>query len=340
MKGLAAFALRHALPPWLVAALVFLLFLAARAAGATPLLELDAHASALQRALERANAWSLLFAFAPLLWLRVAELGTQAAGRWLAPTGAPPALRSLGLFAGAALAAALVVTLAGVVTELNTASAPAAWRRARVLDNRGAVLLDEAPRVAWSAPELADGERLRVWTTVAPGSGPAISARLWARSAAGTSTVEARVAGRTALELDPGSGALELELERVGPGALLVLFAGAEVLAPARSERLASLALAGHAWLVLAAGCALSLGLARALRPALAAGLVLALALVVCTRAHAFALLPGASLSATWSDVTGGLVPAAAPALEILGALGLCALGVSLHARGTAGVRR
>jgi len=341
MRALAGYALRHVLPAWLLAALVLLFLLAARAAGATPLVGLDERAGAVLRALSRANAWSLLFVFAPLLWLRVAELGTEAAGRWLAPTGAPPALRSLGLFAGAAAAAAAVVLLAAALTELTTAGAPEAWRRARVLDGPGDVLLDAKPRVSWRAPALAAGERLRVWTTVAIGSGPATSARLSARSAAGTTTVEARVAGRTALELvAPGPGPLELELERLGAGALLVLLPGGEVLAPARSERLASLALAAHAWLVLAAGSALALGLARALRPALAAGLVLALALVVCTRADAPALLPGASLGATWSDLTGGLVPAAAPPAELLGALAVCALGVLLHARGAEGARR
>jgi hypothetical protein len=292
------------------------------------------------RALARQNVWSILLALAPLLFLQAARLGTPAAAAWLAPTPAPRLALALALATGCGLACGAATALAAVVSEVTLGGAAPAWRRVSELASPSAVLLDAAPSARWSVPRPAPGRRLRLATTVAIGSGPAVTARFTARAGARSSAVEARVAGRTALELEPpgsGDGTLELELERVGPGALLVLPPHAlELLEPVESERLTALALGLRAFLSLATGCALAFGLASRMRASLAAALVLTLALSTWTGARAAPLVPGADLPRAWRELGAGLVPAWAPLSSLAGALVLSALGLALWARPSA----
>jgi hypothetical protein len=342
MLRLSVHALRRTLPPWLLFGFLALLLLAARSSGGPPLLEADERALAGLRALGRQNVWSVLFVLAPLLFWQAARLGTPAANAWLAPTPAARAAVALALALGGLLACAGATTLAALVSELATGGAHTAWRRARVLENPPALLLDDAPSLRWRVPAPAPGQRLRLATTVAIGSGPAVTARFSARAGALSSTVEQRVAGRTALELEPpgGTSELELELERVGPGALLVLPPHAlEFLVPVASERLGALALGSHAFLFLAAGCTLALGLASRIRASLAAGLVLALACLSWTSTSAARFVPGAELPHVWQELGEGLVPGWAPTSVLAGALALFAAGLALLARAPGGRR-
>jgi len=342
MLPLAALALRRALPLWLVAGLALLLFLAARGSGSVPLVAGE-RAEVGLRALARQNVWSVLLVLAPLLFLQAARLGTDAATAWLAPTPAPRFGLALALIAGCAAASAAATLLTASVSEAATGDGPG-WRAAGELEAPSAVLLDDTPVQRWRVPRIAHDQRLRLATTVAIGSGPAVTARFRARDGEHLSEVEARVAGRTELELGPpaGEGAeLELELERVGPGALLVLPPHALLLLePVASERRAALALGSRVFLLLAAGTALSLGLARWMRASLAAGVVLALAILSWTSAGAARFLPGADLPRAWSELASGLVPDPAPLAALAGAVALLVLGAALHANAPGGGER
>ena len=341
MLGLCFLALRRTLPAWLLVGFVALLLLAARGSGGPPLLEADERAQAGLRALARQNVWSVLLVLAPLLFVQAARLGTPAASAWLAPTPAPRSTLALALACGCFLACGAATLVAAVVSEMTLPGASTAWRRVSALANPPAVLLDDAPNVRWSVPSPAPGRRLRLATTVAIGSGPAVTARFSARAGTRSAAVETRVAGRTALELEPPGSVgdtLELELERVGPGALLVLPPDAlELLAPVASERLTALALGLRAFLCLASGCALALGFARRMRASLAAGLVLALALWSWTSTSAARLVPGGDLPRAWQELGAGLVPAWAPLSSWASALVLFALGLALWAHPSPG---
>lgn len=336
MLRLGLLAFRRVLPAWLVLGLVFLLVLAARASRGVPVLAADAEALVSLRALARQNVWSVLFVLSPLFFLRSARLGTHAQTLWLAPTPLARPLLALALGAGCTLAGLVATGLTALVSECTLERAPEAWRRAGTSVNPTALLLEEPRILRWSIPAPRPGERLRLWTTVAIGSGPAVTARFTARAGARTSVTEARVSGRTGLELTPppgSSGMLELELERVGAGALLVLPPDAlETLTPVASESLAGWELAKRACALLVAGCLLALGLGRSLRPALAAGLVLVLVPFSWSSVWAGRWIPCADLPRAWRALSEGLVPAAMPPAAVAGTLGLAALGLALHA--------
>jgi hypothetical protein len=333
MLALSRLALRRTLPAWLLAGFLALLLLAARGPAGPPLLDADESAGAGLRALARQNVWSVLLVLAPLLFLQAARLGTPAACAWLAPTPGRRVLLALALASGSALACTAVTALSAAVSEAATEGAGPAWRRARELESPPTLLLDDSPSVRWSVPACAPGKRLRLWTTVAPGSGPAVTARFTARAGGITREVERRIAGRRALEVEPPStadGTLELQLERVGPGALLVLPPhGLELLEPVGSERLTALSFGSRALLFLAAGSALALGLASRMRASLAAALVLALALLSWTSAGAAWLVPGADFPRAWQELGAGLVPAWAPSPTLAGTLVFVALGLA-----------
>jgi len=336
MLRLSALAFRRVLPSWLAAGLVALLVLAARVSHDVPLIAGDAQAQLALRALARQNVWSVLFVLAPLLVLRAARLGTERESAWLRTLPAARPRLALALAAGCVGACLTAVLLTAAVCEATLASVPEAWRRARASANPTALFLDEPGAVLrWSIPAPAPGERLRLWTTVAVGAGPAASARFTARSGAATSVAEARVAGRTALELTPpvgGGATLELELERVGPGAPLVLPPEAlEILAPVASERWVAWELGSRALVLLASASCLALGLARGLRPVLATGLVFSGLLLSWSRpAHAW--LPCGDLPQAWDALTQGLVPAPLPGAVWPVAALLALAGLALHA--------
>jgi hypothetical protein len=329
--ALGVFGLRRTLGPWLPGALALFAWLAARAALAGTLDLGPVAAPAASRALVRQNAWSVLFLAAPLLFLRAASLGRPAANAWLSPSGSSPRVRALTLLAGIAAACALATVLVALIAEFAVQTSAPARQRNSLLPSPAAVLTAERPRFAWQTPPVGEGAALRLWTTVAVGSGPAVTARLTARAGAWSEHVEARVAGRTALELGPGAPPghpVELVLERLGEGALLVVPPEAlESLLPVASERLSSCTLSLAAWLTLAAGSALAFGLARRLRPALAASSVATL--LFAARSP---WLP--DWGAAWSDLGEGLVPGNPAIPAWLGAGGLFLIGFLLQGRG------
>jgi hypothetical protein len=345
MMRLAGLALRRTAPPWLLAGLVVLLVLAARAAADTEPL-VAGLSDAGRRALARQNVWSLLALAAPLVWLNAARTGTAAANAWLAPQPAHPLALAAARLLGLVLAVAAATRATAVIGETAVPASASGWRRVRTEPGPARVLDDAAPRVRWTIPAVAPGELAWLAVTVAPGAGPATTARFRAHARGATHasaapsgtasevTVEARVAGRTRLALALPSGApLALELERSAGGALLVLPRDAlEIVAPLPSDRGAALALALHAFLLLAGAAALAAGLASILTPALATGVVLALALAACTGPVALARwVPGAELARTWRELARGLVPAAPHASAWAGALVLVVLGLALQ---------
>jgi len=333
--ALAWLALRRALP-WPLALVLALLFaLAARGSGVALAPALDPDGAGLARAAERLDVWSVFFGLAlPLLVWRAAWLGRPEQNDWLRPLPAPRGALALALFAGVAAAGALVVAGAVVASELGAGAGGPAWRRAEVWDTPVALLLGPRTAVHWTEPALAGaprGTRLSLAVTVAPGAGPAATARF---TAAGGS-VEARVSGRRRLVLelpaDTGAAPLELALERVGEGAALVLLPdGLERLEPVASERAVSLALGAHALALVVAAGALALGLARALRPALAALSVLALIVLAQLVSPGAAPVPAGDLAGLWSEVASGLAPHAPGAGAAAGALACAAVGVLL----------
>lgn len=336
MLRLGLLAFRRVLPAWLGIGLLFLLVLAARASRGVPVLAADAEALVSLRALARQNVWSVLLVLAPLFFLCSARLGTHAETLWLAPTPLARPLLALVLGAGAALACLVATGLTALVSESTLERAPEAWRRTGTSPSPTALLLEEQRALRWSIPAPNAGERLRLWTTIAIGSGPAVTARFTARAGARTSVREERVSGRTALELTPppgASGSLELELERMGEGALLVLPPDAlETLTPIANESLAAWELATRTSAMLVAGCLVALGLGRILRPALAAGLVLALVLFSWSSPWAERWIPCADLPRAWRELSEGLVPGAMHPASMAGTLVLAALGLALHA--------
>lgn len=341
---LVALAARRTLPPWLLGLLLVLVLLAARGADGVPAASTDGPAAAAARALARQDAWSILFLAAPLLFFLAARIGTSAASEWLLAAPVPRLSLTLSLGAGCALACAGATAVTALASECMLPAGGPAWRPGPASPAPAALLPDGAAPVEWAVPAPPPGARLRLWTTVAPGSGPAVTARLAIRAGAGRTELVARVSGRTALELAPpreAEGMLALELAREGPGAVLVLPPGAlQVLVPASSERAATLELALRALSLLVAGCGLALGLAGSLRPALVALLVLSLAVLAATRPCCERVVPGGDLARAWGEVSTGLVPGPAGAWPLAATAGLTALGLLLHARSLGRARR
>jgi hypothetical protein len=334
---LSLLALRRVLPPWLVVGLLLLLVQVARASARRPLFETDADALSGLRALARQNAWCALLVTAPLLFLRSARLATVPWARWLASTGMPHGTLGPLLGAGCAVACLLATAMTVAVSEATMAGGAEGWRRAGLaLATHPTTLLSEPGSIRWSVPAPAPGTRLRLWTTVAPGSGPAVTARLLARGGGAESVCEVRVSKRTALEVEAlpcPSGTLEMELERLGEGAVLVLAsADLEVLERVPSERLAAWALGSRVLALLVTGCALALGLGRVLRPALAATLVCTALLSSWSSAWAVAWFPCGDLPVAWRALSEGLVPEVVPPTALAGALALSLIGLALHA--------
>jgi hypothetical protein len=130
MMRLAGLALRRTAPPWLLAGLVVLLVLAARAAADTEPL-VAGLSDAGRRALARQNVWSLLALAAPLVWLNAARTGTAAANAWLAPQPAHPLALAAARLLGIVLAVATATLATAVIGETAVPASTSGWRRVR-----------------------------------------------------------------------------------------------------------------------------------------------------------------------------------------------------------------
>jgi len=346
-RGLFLLALRRAAPgPLWLCALVFFALAAARSPSSLPP---PAGAEGLAAAFQRQSVWTAFGVVVPaVLVLRAASLARgwrRRDARWIRPTPIAPATVVASALLGSWAAAGLFVLAAALVAEGAVRTPEGGLRLRRALSTSAVVLFeDEGPARASVLEDdvLAPGARLRLRATVAPGAGPAVTARATLTDAAGAvlARVERRIAGPSVLDLvveREVHGPLLLTLERVGPGAVLVLAArSAELLVPARSPRLASVELGLRAWLALGAWLALAAGLGAWMRPGLAALSTLAV-LVGASRWEAWrASVPGVDALAAWRRVGEGLVPTAAGPGDLVGPAVALAVGVLLLRGGLA----
>lgn len=344
--GLAALAARRGLRPAFVALVLVLLVLALRHDwGFAASVVAGEGTAALARGHARQGVWAVaLLCFTPLLVHRASRAAADWRARdadWIAPLplgrSAWIAAQALGLLGGAAL----VFAAAALAAELPLERAGGAWRWVRTLEHPAFALVEGDAGQSWVQSGLAarpPGARLWCHPTVAPGSGPAASVRLSAATeGGGAAEVLARLSGRAhvSLELPLGDGPVHLAVERVGPGAVVVLPPGAlELVVPARAEGLASLELLARALLAGAVGIALGLGLGAWMRPALATGTLAALSLLPALFPAAARFLPAGDLPAAWRLVGEGFVPPPLAAPALAAGLGLLVLGAALAALG------
>ena len=354
--GLVALAARRVLRPgWLLLVAAVLVLAATHDWGFAESVVADASTAVLARGRARQGTWAVaLLVLAPALLHRGGRAAAEwrrSEADWLAPRPLPRAAWLLSTALGTFAAGALLLSAAAAAAELRAGRGERAWRWARALEHPSFALVEGDAARSWVEPGLAregagargaapDGARLLVRPTVAPGSGPAATVRVTAAPelSAGPA-VEARIDGRAriALDLPAGAGPLTLTVERVGPGAVVVLPAGAvELVLPARSERLASLELLARVALGLAVVVALGLGLGAWMRPALATGTLLALAALPAISPAAARLLPAGDLSRAWRLVGEGLVPPPIAPAPLLVGLALVAGGLLLAERGLA----
>jgi hypothetical protein len=259
-------------------------WLAARAGGAA-----TTEVPAAARALGRTQAWIVLLLVGPTLVHTLASYARPGATRpWLAG-GASSLALALGLVAGSVASALALCALVALGSE---AALPDSGRTTRLCAQPSgpkAIVHDGAPSVHWRVERAPEATHARLTLGVAQGGGPNVALRWTVRDGAEQRTVERKLARRGALELElpPASGAaLECELERLPPGALALLGPDAlELVAPAGSERRATLAFGAHAALALTWVVLVSLVLARALPPLLATLLALSSFLLAAKRA-------------------------------------------------------
>ncbi len=349
MIRLVAFAFRRCLPRAFLVTSVLLLVLAARGSPLPEALANDEEARSLARGLARLDVWSVFWVLAVpgVLW-QAARLGARwrsSDADWLAPSPVPRLALGLACFTGAWGAGLALALLAALAAEAAAGDSAGALRWQRTLENPSAVLLEESPELRWEEPSLdlgalPAGTRFRLRVTVAPGSGPAVTATF----SVGTSppwnagaSVERRIFGRTALALPVPAGLrgpAAFELSRTGEGALLVLPARSlELLVPAASEHLPSFELFLRAALFLAAAQSLTLGLASWMRPTLAAASVASLALLPWAWGLAGSLAPAGDLPRAWRLVGEGIAPAPVALAPIGATLALVGLGCWLQHR-------
>jgi len=334
---LVALTIRRILPWPLALGIGALLLTSVLRSGSAPWLATGEEA--LLRAARRLDAWGISLVFAwPLLVARSGLLGATRRNEWLAP--APAAGAALAHLAGVLVAVLAVVSGTALCAELAAGSAPHGWQTMRRFATPAGALFPGRP-VHWEEPGLAHDDggalRLRIAVTVAPGSGPAATLRFEARTRTESASVEERVAARTHIDLDldhleRDGQPLVLELASVGQGALPVLLPdGLQELRPIDSERAQSLELALRAAGTLAVACALALGLAGWMRPALAAVLAIALVLVPLQLGPGARWFPAGDLARAWGDVAAGLAPASLPWSAWAGALAVVAAAGALH---------
>jgi hypothetical protein len=346
--ALFSLALRRALAPWVWLLGSAVLFLALR-------LSSDIRAdAATTRALARTQVWiPMLLLLGPLLGGSAA----LAARRWRTGEaswiGARPLARlsaALAVWLAQGAAAWIVLGAIAIAAEGKAArTAPAAGlqalRFARALPQPAGILLERDEPLRWSVPAAdlgspASGAQLTLALCTAPGSGPVVDVRWSARRETGASRERvARVDGWTELHLPlaDGGGALEIELELDGAGAILVVPEGAlALLEPASSDALASLELALRAALASLAWCALALGLSTCVAPWIAGTLVTLVAWLPLEFAHLRPVWPGGGLVEALEWTERGVVPAHLPLSELAAGLAACVFGLGLARRALA----
>lgn len=350
--GLARLAFARSLPAtWTLCAAALSLWLALDGGGATAeelaRLPLELAADQVERALGRQRLWTgLLVLWLPALLLIAATTvprWRREERDWLAPAAIGRGRLVVSTWFGGALAGALVLGACGVVAEAVAGDAPRAQRLTPAVEQASLLLLEgDAPReLVLEVPR--DARTIRVPLVAVIGGAPP-EVRLSARRAGGdeVTRVSGRVTGRRAFELalPPGNGAIELGVERGGPGAGIALSSGLGFVSEAASERLASVEVVVRAWLALAAWSALALGLGAWLSGSTAAAGVLALVVATWLSDAAPVWLPGRDLGSALAAVGAGFVPPALGASELIAAACCVALGLGLACAGLRSWRR
>lgn len=320
-------------------------------AGEVALLE-AADGTALERGFSRAGVWLGLTLIALLAGVgqAAALVGRWRAGEsdWLAPRRASRPAGIASSWAGVVLAGGAILAATGVLAEWAAGGAPPTWRDGGSLLGRDVTRSAGGARVGFHLPDprAREGARLAFDLGLRFDSGVSSELLLRVRRAEGPGPwieLARRLGTAASLELDvpAGSGELEVEIERLGEGALIVLAPRARLWTPARAESRASLALLAHATLALAALSALALGFSSWTRPALGLALLLALMMgFLLSGAEPTPLAPGSSLPASLATVQAGRVPPAPGLAECAGALLSILVGLGLANSGHSPWRR
>jgi hypothetical protein len=284
-------ALRRTLTPAFVLTACIVLALATQLEWAAPS-EWSGTASLRAGAFARQGVWTIgALTLLPVLVHKAAStIPRWRTGEvdWLAKS---PANRSgilLATWCGAALAAAVVVLMIAFAAELAARDTQAALRLVSRLPAPDGALIDDGARLAWSvdAPAARAGDRLHIGVVMIANV-PAADVVVGVSRRASDGQVqrsETRAHVVAACELDvavpAGDGALEIELKRAAPGAIVALDGnGVAWLTPIESASAISCDIAAHAWLATIAWLALALGCGAWVSPLLALMTLAAIAL-------------------------------------------------------------
>jgi hypothetical protein len=198
---------------------------------------------------------------------------------WLAKSPANRGGILLSTWCGAALGAALAIVMIAIAAEFTARDAQPALRLAARLPAPDGALIDDGAKLAWrvDAPSARGGDHLHVGVVMIANQ-PAADVILGATRRASDGTIRSsqiRAHVVAACELDvavpDGQGALELELKREQPGAIVALDGnGVAWLTPIESAHTISLDIAVHTWLATIAWLALALGCGAWVSPLLA----------------------------------------------------------------------
>ena len=361
-RALARLAFTRSFPlAWTLFALVLTLLLASAdapgsAAGNAALGSLGLDPQQIERALSRQNTWTaLLVIWLPgLLFLAASTAPGWRRGEvaWLAGAAIGRGRILASTWLGGALAGALILLTCAVVAEVHAGEGPPARRLAHETPTPRVVLLAGDPARIWQATPPAAARTLRV-PLVAVVGGALPHVRLSVRrtdeppgATGATRHIERAVAGRVTCEvpLPPGTGPLEVRLERLGEadedGAGVAVLGAAVFTTPAASERLASVALLARAWLALCAWGALALALGTWFSGATAALGTLAVAIATWMSDSAPTWLPGRGIGRALEVIGEGFVPASLGAPEVAAAAGCVLLGLALGRAGLGTWRR
>lgn len=346
-RGLIWLALRRTLSPGVLAIFALLAAALVRREWAGDAARLAAtDADALERGLARAGVWLGLLpvALAATLGRAAGLVGRWRAGEanWLAPRALPRGGAVLSMWLGVVLAGLALLLAAACCAELAAGGAPPTHASGGLLEGRGVARLDGGRRVRFELedPRAPTGARLSFELGLRLDSGVAGELALRARRAGAPGSLrELRrslgSAARLELEVPPGRGPVEIELERLGDGALFVLAPRAELWLPAASEALGSVGLWARAGIALAVLAAAVLGLAAWTRPALGVALAGSLALALwLSGAGPSPLAPGSDLGPALAAVQAGRVPGGMDAMGLIWAVLVAATGLLLAIAG------
>lgn len=281
----------------------------------------DADPGQVRRALTRSEAWGLLGLLALFVSVGRAARSARAFGAgdalWASTGRVGPWSQAGAAFLGEVLGFTLWLCVFGAWIEVSLPESSNSWQElgalaplARAQTDAGEARWTVDPGATTGPASTSAGERVSVsWSWLGDYS-PLECVRLVARRGPESRSASARpqLAQRVEVELPPGAGPVQLELQAVGAERAL----GIARLATARlrpaSERLASLQLALRWLCVGALLIAAAQGLGAWMEPTIAASLLIVLWGVAALESGQ-ALLPGTDLEAAFELTSQGRVP-------------------------------